>query len=82
MARETGIAAVVGRRYWREAEARVVVEAWRASGESLAGHDGGHVDLQSPRASAPRGPLAPANAVTTCVNFSHPCEIGDEMNTA
>ena len=36
MARETGIAAVVGRRYWRKAEARVVVEAWRASGESLA----------------------------------------------
>jgi len=37
MARETDIAAVVGRRYWREAEERVVVEAWRASGESLAG---------------------------------------------
>ena len=37
MARETDIAAVVGRRYWREAEARMVVEAWRASGESLAG---------------------------------------------
>ena len=26
MARETDLAAVVGRRYWREAEARVVVE--------------------------------------------------------
>ena len=37
MASEADIAAVVGRRYWREAEARVVVEAWRASGESLAG---------------------------------------------
>lgn len=36
MASEVDIAAVVGRRYWREAEARVVVEAWRASGESLA----------------------------------------------
>jgi hypothetical protein len=37
MARGASIAEVVGRRYWREAEARVVVEAWRTSGESLAG---------------------------------------------
>ena len=48
MARETEIAAVVGRRYWREAEARVVVEAWRASGESLAGFARRH-GLGAPR---------------------------------
>ena len=48
MARETEIAAVVGRRYWREVEARVVVEAWRASGESLAGFARRH-GLGAPR---------------------------------
>jgi hypothetical protein len=36
MAKKTGVAAVVERPYWREAEARVVVEAWRVSGEPLA----------------------------------------------
>lgn len=36
MARKTGVTAVVERPYWREAEARVVVEAWRTSGESLS----------------------------------------------
>jgi hypothetical protein len=30
-----GVVEVASRRYWREAEARVIVEAWRASGESL-----------------------------------------------
>jgi hypothetical protein len=35
MAKETGIAAVVGGRYRREAEARVMVEACRTSGEEL-----------------------------------------------
>jgi hypothetical protein len=35
MARKTGIADVVERPYWREAEARIVVEAWRHSGETL-----------------------------------------------
>ena len=48
MAKETDIAAVVGRRYWREAEARVVVEAWRTSGESLAGFARRH-GLGAPR---------------------------------
>jgi len=28
---------LAGRRYWREAEARVLVEAWRSSGETLSG---------------------------------------------
>lgn len=28
---------VTGKRYWREADARVVIAAWRSSGESLAG---------------------------------------------
>jgi hypothetical protein len=36
MARKAGVAEVAVRRYWREAEARVVVEAWRNSGESLS----------------------------------------------
>lgn len=39
MAREQQDTAVVGvarRRYWRAAEARVVVEAWRQSGQPLA----------------------------------------------
>lgn len=37
MARTGSVAEVAVRRYWREAEARVVVEAWRTSGESLSG---------------------------------------------
>jgi hypothetical protein len=37
MARKTGIAEVAARPYWREAEARIVVEAWRNGGESLSG---------------------------------------------
>jgi len=37
MAKKAGIAEVVARPYWREVEARRVVEAWRNSGESLAG---------------------------------------------
>ena len=36
MVREAEIREVAQRRYWREAEARVVVEAWRSSGEGLA----------------------------------------------
>ena len=36
MARRTGVAAVMERPYWREAEARIVVEAWRNSGASLS----------------------------------------------
>jgi hypothetical protein len=35
MARKAAVAEVAGRRCWREAEARVVVAGWRASGESL-----------------------------------------------
>jgi hypothetical protein len=37
MAKEMDVAEVAVRRYWREAEARVMVKAWRHSGESLAG---------------------------------------------
>src|SRR4249920_3743263 len=37
MARKTDVTEVVDRPYWREAEARVVVEAWRNSGEPLSG---------------------------------------------
>lgn len=35
MARKGSVAEVAVRRYWRESEARVMVEAWRNSGESL-----------------------------------------------
>ena len=42
MARKTGVAEVVERPYWREAEARMVVEAWRTSGESLSQFAGRH----------------------------------------
>lgn len=37
MARKGSVAEVAVRRYWREAEARVIVDAWRNSGESLSG---------------------------------------------
>jgi len=36
MAKEAVVQQVAERRYWREGEARVVVEAWRSSGEKLA----------------------------------------------
>jgi hypothetical protein len=36
MARTGSVAEVAGRPYWREREARVIVEAWRTSGESLS----------------------------------------------
>jgi hypothetical protein len=36
MARAGSVAEVAGRPYWREREARVIVEAWRNSGESLS----------------------------------------------
>ncbi len=34
--REAAVLRVAGRRYWREADARVMVEAWRESGASLS----------------------------------------------
>jgi hypothetical protein len=33
--KEGGVARVAGLRYWRAADARVVVDAWRGSGEAL-----------------------------------------------
>jgi hypothetical protein len=36
MARRADVRQVAERPYWREAEARVLVEAWRGSGETLA----------------------------------------------
>jgi len=36
MARRSEVERVSGRRYWREADARVLVEAWRDGGEALA----------------------------------------------
>jgi transposase-like protein len=36
MARRSAVREVAAQRYWREGQARVVVEAWRRSGESLA----------------------------------------------
>ena len=36
MSRKTEVAQVAGRRYWREVEARVIVEAWQSSGETLS----------------------------------------------
>ena len=37
MKRKADVRLVAERRYWRKAEARVVVEAWRSSGETLSG---------------------------------------------
>lgn len=37
MARKTDVRKVADRLYWREADARILVEAWRNSGESLSG---------------------------------------------
>jgi len=37
MAREADVVQVAQRRYWREPEARILIEAWRSSGERLAG---------------------------------------------
>ncbi len=37
MARKGSVAEIAVRRYWREADARVMVKAWRNSGESLSG---------------------------------------------
>ncbi len=37
MGRKADVQLVAERRYWREAEARVLVEAWRSSGETLSG---------------------------------------------
>lgn len=33
---DTGFLAVASKRYWREADARCVIEAWRGSGEPLS----------------------------------------------
>lgn len=37
MGRKADVRLVAERRYWREGEARVLVEAWRSSGETLWG---------------------------------------------
>ena len=37
MARKAEVRRVAGRLYWREADARILVDAWRKSGESLSG---------------------------------------------
>ena len=37
MGRKADVRQVADRRYWREADARVLVEAWRSSGETLSG---------------------------------------------
>ncbi len=36
MSRRTEVAQVARRRYWKQADARVMVEAWRSSGEALS----------------------------------------------
>lgn len=36
MARKADIRELAGRRYWREAEARIVIEAWKRSGAPLS----------------------------------------------
>ena len=36
MSRKTEVAQVARRRYWREADGRVMVEAWQSSGEGLS----------------------------------------------
>jgi len=40
--RRGGVAEVAVRPYWREAEARIVVDAWRESGESMRGFAARH----------------------------------------
>ena len=37
MARKADVRRVAGRLYWREADARILVDAWRKSGETLSG---------------------------------------------
>ena len=37
MARKADVRQVVDRVYWREADARILVDAWRKSGETLSG---------------------------------------------
>ena len=37
MARDASVSDVAKRVYWREADGRVVVDAWRSSGETLSG---------------------------------------------
>lgn len=37
MSRKADVAEVASRRYWRETDARAMVEAWRSSGDTLAG---------------------------------------------
>ena len=37
MGRKADVRLVAERRYWRKGEARVLVEAWRSSGETLSG---------------------------------------------
>ena len=36
MARDASVSEVAKRVYWREAEGRVVVDAWRSSGETMS----------------------------------------------
>jgi hypothetical protein len=42
MATRHEVRRLAGQRYWRESAARVVVEAWRRSGEPLSGFAGGY----------------------------------------
>jgi len=42
MSRRSEVSRVSRRGYWREAEARVIVEAWRNSGETLSEFAGGY----------------------------------------
>jgi transposase len=73
MAKPGRVAEVAVRRYWREAEARVMVEAWRTSGESLAGFARRHgVD---PRRVA-RWAGRVAGSVPAPVRF-HPVRLAD-----
>lgn len=37
-----GLAAAAGKRYWREAEARQVIQAWEESGQALSRFAAGH----------------------------------------
>jgi len=42
MSRKSEVAQVARRRYWREADGRVMVEAWQSSGERLSEFAGRH----------------------------------------
>jgi len=77
MSKKDQIATVARRAYWREADARVMVEAWRASDEPLAGFAQRH-GVQRGRLSRWASRLA--SAAPTPVHF-HPVRVAPSGET-